>query len=93
MKKEDFLRIKHRLNARYANRSDFLMEKHLNQVNIELQDCMDLLAKKKLKLRLRVDDLKIERENMSPQMNHALDLYDDMIQELEQLAFSKEKSF
>ena len=89
MTRHDFLTIKHKLNSYYANSSNFLMEKHLNLVNIELEDCIDLLEKKKLKLIPRLDELKVERENMSPYLDQILNLYDDMIHELELIAFSK----
>lgn len=80
-----YRRIQHSLNSLYANQNDRDVEKALNVINSQLYEMVNSKKKNKAKLVDIVEELKVERENMSPMNSTVLDLFDKYIEELEQV--------
>lgn len=86
--KYEFLRIQHHLNSIYANRS-FDTDRALNRVNADINHLIHLSAKKKLELLDYIEEIKLLRENIMPNEDELMSLYDEYIYELELLAYHK----
>lgn len=88
MIKYEFLRIQHHLNSIYANKN-LEIEKALNRVNADLNHLIHLTKKNQVQLNDYIDEMKLVRENIYPDKEEIMSLYDEYIYELESLARAK----
>ena len=88
MMKYEFLRIQHHLSSIYANKNQEI-EKVLNKINADLNHLIHLTKKNQLQLDDYIEEMKNVRENVYPDKEEIMSLYDTYIYDLEALARSK----
>lgn len=87
--KTELRRIQHEINAEFANQGDRAVESALNQINSTLHEAIVSLLKKPPIWLDWLDMIKADRDRIHPSDEELMQLYDRLIEELDQLLLNK----
>jgi transposase len=89
--KKELLSISYKINSIYGNHNDKNIYKHLNVLTNTIRDWIDLFKKNTFDLDSELELIKKEREQIHPDQENTMFLYDLFIEEVERLLFQSKK--